>query len=229
MVTEDETLEENWGKIKEVWIKSCEESVGRRKRQNKPWITQTTLEKIEDRKKLKNHLNSARTRGAKAKYQHEYREKHLEVRRFIRRDKRLFTDEMATKAETAASQGKMKELYDITKTLSGKHASPEKPVKDKNGRILTTSEDQMKRWAEHFRELLNRPAPEERMPYKYFRLRLVKELIQEHPLPRRSTGGRPCVNIPLRLTGRHFPSFVPPTEAQGQSTRRHCRVCLYTT
>ncbi|KAJ8333480.1 hypothetical protein SKAU_G00414880 [Synaphobranchus kaupii] len=55
----------------------------------------------------------------------------------------------------------------------------------------------------------------ERMPYKDFRLKLVKELIQEHPLPRRSTGGRPCVNTPLRLTGRHFPSFVPPTEAQG--------------
>ncbi|KAJ8375926.1 hypothetical protein SKAU_G00065060 [Synaphobranchus kaupii] len=32
-----------------------------------------------------------------------------------------------------------------------------------------------------------------------------------------------------KLSGRHFPSFVPPTEAQGQSTRRHCRVCLYTT
>ncbi|KAJ8349859.1 hypothetical protein SKAU_G00249890 [Synaphobranchus kaupii] len=69
----------------------------------------------------------------------------------------------------------------------------------------------------------------ERMLYKDFQLRLVKELIQEHPLPRRSTGGRPCVNTPLRLTGRHFSSFVPPTEAQGQSTRRHCRVCLYTT
>ncbi|KAJ8356518.1 hypothetical protein SKAU_G00193120 [Synaphobranchus kaupii] len=29
----------------------------------------------------------------------------------------------------------------------------------------------------------------ERMPYKDFRLKLMKELIQEHPLPRRSTGG----------------------------------------
>ncbi|KAJ8353409.1 hypothetical protein SKAU_G00209760 [Synaphobranchus kaupii] len=75
---------------------------------------------------------------------------------------------------------------------------------------------------------VHRKLSEERMPYKDFRLKLVKELIQEHPLPRRSTGGRPCVNTPLRLTGRHFPSFVPPTEAQGQSTRRHCRVCLYT-
>ncbi|KAJ8333743.1 hypothetical protein SKAU_G00410620 [Synaphobranchus kaupii] len=65
---------------------------------------------------------------------------------------------------------------------------------------------------------VHRKLSEERMPYKDFRLRLVKELIQEHPLPLRSTGGRPCVNTPLQLTGRHFPSFVPTTEAQGQST-----------
>ncbi|KAJ8369295.1 hypothetical protein SKAU_G00093230 [Synaphobranchus kaupii] len=43
---------------------------------------------------------------------------------------------------------------------------------------------------------LHRGAKEERMPYKDFRLKLVKELIQEHPLPRRSTGGRPCINTP---------------------------------
>ncbi|KAJ8353490.1 hypothetical protein SKAU_G00210570 [Synaphobranchus kaupii] len=43
---------------------------------------------------------------------------------------------------------------------------------------------------------VHRKLSEERMPYKDFRLKLVKELIQEHPLPRRSTGGRPCVNTP---------------------------------
>nr|KAG5701640.1 hypothetical protein BaRGS_019329 [Batillaria attramentaria] len=38
--------------------------------------------------------------------------------------------------------------------------SKDKPVKDKNGHPLTTTEEQLKRWAEHFRELLNRPIPE---------------------------------------------------------------------
>ena len=35
----------------------------------------------------------------------------------------------------------------------------QKPVKEKNGKFLTTAEDQLKRWAEHFWELLNQPAP----------------------------------------------------------------------
>ena len=31
---------------------------------------------------------------------------------------------------------------------------------DKNGNLLTTTNEQLKRWAEHFRELLNRPTPD---------------------------------------------------------------------
>ena len=43
-------------------------------------------------------------------------------------------------------------------TLPGKHSKPERPVKDKQGRNITGTEQQLNRWAEHFEELLNRPA-----------------------------------------------------------------------
>ena len=53
----------------------------------------------------------------------------------------------------------MKKLYDITKKLSGKYNKTERPVKDKQGKTIPSTEQQMNRWAEHFEELLNRPAP----------------------------------------------------------------------
>ena len=34
------------------------------------------------------------------------------------------------------------------------------PIKNQDGKALTTVEEQLKRWTEHFRELLNHPAPE---------------------------------------------------------------------
>ena len=45
---------------------------------------------------------------------------------------------------------------------TGRFQKTDKPVKDKDGNPLTSTEEKliMKRWAEHFRELLNRPAPE---------------------------------------------------------------------
>ena len=53
----------------------------------------------------------------------------------------------------------MKQLYDTTKKLSGKYTRPERPVKDKQGNTDLGTEQQLTRWAEHFEELLNRPAP----------------------------------------------------------------------
>ena len=69
---------------------------------------------------------------------------------------------MATRAETAAKQQNMKELYDITRFISGKNRPTEKQIKNKKGYTLTTMEEQTNRWTEHFKELLNRPAPSAR-------------------------------------------------------------------
>ena len=103
---------------------------------------------------------NAKTRSKKTKYETEYKEKHKEVKRSAKGDKRCYFEELATRAELASEQRNMKDLYDITRLLSGKASKSEKPVKDKNGNPLNTKEEQSKRWAEHFKELLNRPAPD---------------------------------------------------------------------
>lgn len=60
-----------------------------------------------------------------------------------------------------------------------------------------------------------------------FHLRLVKELIDKYHIPlTRTGGGRPRLEDAgdLRLTERHFPSYVPPTERKQKPTKR-CVVC----
>ena len=54
----------------------------------------------------------------------------------------------------------MKQLYDTTRKLAGKFKKSERPVRDKNGSVLMGADKQLNRWAEHFEELLNRPAPQ---------------------------------------------------------------------
>lgn len=51
----------------------------------------------------------------------------------------------------------MKELCDTTQKLAGKCKIPDRPIVDEEGNTLTKQEDKLERWAEHFRELLNRP------------------------------------------------------------------------
>ena len=78
----------------------------------------------------------------------------------VKKDKRDYIDSLAQEAEEAAYHGNMKDLYMTTKKLAGKYSRPERPVKDKQGQNITDSEQLLERWAEHFEELLNRPAPE---------------------------------------------------------------------
>ena len=119
--------------------------------------TPSTSWKQGERGKL---LNNSRTRAAKARAQEEYTAVDREVKRSIKKDKRDYIDDLARQAEIAAGQGNQRDLYLVTKKLTGKFQQTDKPVMDKNGNPLTTTNEQLKRWAEHFRELLNRPTPD---------------------------------------------------------------------
>ena len=74
--------------------------------------------------------------------------------------KRRRIDEIARQAREAAEQRDIKRVYDTTRLLSGRKMVQSNPLQDKNGVVLTRTEDQLNRWKEHFQEVLNRPAPE---------------------------------------------------------------------
>jgi hypothetical protein len=104
-------------------------------------------------------LNNSRTRAGKAAAQEAYTAANKKVKKKFREDKRRYVENLATEAEEAAGKGNLKELYDVTKKLSGKFGKPERPVKDKDGNSIPATAKQKQRWIEHFSELLNRPAP----------------------------------------------------------------------
>ena len=51
-------------------------------------------------------------------------------------------------------------LCRIVRDLSGSQSNSNVPIKDKNGKVLLTIEDETNRWVEHFKEVLNQPHPE---------------------------------------------------------------------
>ena len=105
-------------------------------------------------------LNNRRTRAAKAKAQGEYTAVDREVKRSIKKDERDYIDDLVRQAETAARQGNLRDPYLVTKKLTGKFQQTDKPMMDKNRNPLTKTKEQLKQWAEHFRELLNCPTPD---------------------------------------------------------------------
>ena len=150
-----------WQGMKNAWKETCEDTLGRERKQHKPFLSPDTLKKLEARKKVKETLNRSGTRAKKEEARIRYSVVNKDVKRSIRNDRRNFVEDLARQTEEASCRGYAKELYSITKKLAGDRKIPDRPVRDKSGKLLTGQEEQRKRWTEHFRELLNRPPPSE--------------------------------------------------------------------
>jgi hypothetical protein len=117
--------------------------------------------KVQERKQKKGAINCSRTRKEKAATQAaEYNKAHKQVRQSLRKDRRTYIENLAAQAEEAANMRDKKDPYDTTKTRAGNARQTSQQIKDKNGKVLTTTEEQLARWVEHFKELLKRPPPD---------------------------------------------------------------------
>ncbi|VDP33209.1 unnamed protein product [Schistosoma margrebowiei] len=149
------TVESNWKGIKEAITSTCHEVRGHKKHHHKEWITVDTLDTIQERGNKKVAINTSRARAEKAKAQAEYTVVNKQVKKSIRTDKRKYVEDLARTAENAAREGNMKQSYDTTKKLSGNRRKPERPVKSKEGEVITNIEEQQNRWVEHLKGSLN--------------------------------------------------------------------------
>ena len=76
-----------------------------------------------------------------------------------KKEKQNFVENLTTEAENASKSGNSRMLFNTMKQLCNKATITNVPIKDKSGITLTQGEQQKQRWAEHFRETLNRPPP----------------------------------------------------------------------
>jgi hypothetical protein len=99
--------------------------------------------KVQERKQKKGTINCSRTRKEKEAAQAEYNKAHKEVRQSVRKDRRTYIENLAAQVEEAANMRDKKDLYDTTKTRSGNVRQTSQQIKDKNGKVLTTTEEQL--------------------------------------------------------------------------------------
>lgn len=84
----------------------------------KDWISDDIQEKVSRRKRIKHRIIQAETDGEQL--QIEYREANKAIKKAVRRDKRIWAENLAESAQIAADSKNGKELYRITKILANK-------------------------------------------------------------------------------------------------------------
>ena len=156
---DEPSVEDIWTSYKTATVQTCREVLGPKKLDHKEWISAETVQNLQRRRDKHEAVLSSRTREAKRKAAAELTEANNAVKESARADKRNYLEELAERAEEAASYGDSQTLYGTIRRISGNFGKPEVPVKDKDGNSIPGEHRQMERWAEHFEELLNRPPP----------------------------------------------------------------------
>nr|CAH8838004.1 unnamed protein product [Trichobilharzia regenti] len=157
--SEEVGVEKHWNNLKTVWSQTCIEILGRKKRQDKQWLTTDTWKLIEERRTVKQKIIQCTDEQQKQELNASYNTLNKRVKKSAREDKRKYYETMANEAEQAAGKGDLATLYQTTRNLSGKRSTQIKPIKDDNGKSITKEVEQRKHWVEHFKRLLNRPPP----------------------------------------------------------------------
>ena len=93
---------------------------------------------------LKTQLDDAKTRLQKERLKREHTLATKNVKKETRNDKRNYINELASKAKDAMARNYTKTVYNITRQLAGRKTNTAKPVKDKDGKNISSLKQQLK-------------------------------------------------------------------------------------
>ena len=101
----EDNVDTLWEGLKSVFNESAGSVVGKRKKRVKEWMSEDTIKTIEERKKIKDKINSTRSTRIAALCREENQTLNKEVKRKCRRDKRDNMNRMIQEAGDAATRG----------------------------------------------------------------------------------------------------------------------------
>jgi hypothetical protein len=149
-------IERKWREIKDIFIETSEKNIIFKNKLKNDWMSEEIWEANGKRKNLKANLNQCKTRQQKSTIQAQYSDMDRKIKKGVKRDKRRWIEEQAQRAEEAERRDDTKQLYDITRILSGRGFRKNKPIKDDKGELLVTQEQQLQGWEEYFSGIVNK-------------------------------------------------------------------------
>ena len=153
-----EEQEINIDSFNQVLTETSRSLLGYRKKRKEEWIKTDTWKTIDERKETKKKINDTKSQRIKNQLQTRYSTLDREVKRKTKADKRAFIENLANGAETAAQMQNMATPYKITKALAGGFKNCDIPMKDADGVVITSVEEQTQLWNTHFETILNKPS-----------------------------------------------------------------------
>lgn len=149
----------DWSTISKTFHDAAEQTVGHKVPKRKKWISDNTWNLINERREIKNGVNRAKTRLSKEEWQQKYSSADRLVKKSARNDKREWMNKLALQAQAAADTNRTRDLYKTTRELSGRKMCATRPLRNTNGELTTSKNEQLLIWTEYYSDLLSNPGP----------------------------------------------------------------------
>ena len=85
---DEEDVDTIWDEFKTAYNETTEVILGKRRKDVKEWVSENTLETMEERKEMKRKMNSTKSTRIARKWREEYRKLDREAKRKCKRDKK---------------------------------------------------------------------------------------------------------------------------------------------
>ena len=141
-ITEEKTPDELANEARDVF-KEMAKSLQPGKQKKQKWISNETLQKIDERK-------AAKKRGL---YEEVYKKIAKEVKQLTRRDKKKYIEDRCEEIERNLSKNRNREAYNIIKDMTKTFQPKLGIIKDENGTVLTESSQILDRWQRYCKDM----------------------------------------------------------------------------
>ncbi|XP_077867270.1 uncharacterized protein LOC144356268 [Saccoglossus kowalevskii] len=143
---DQQDVKSNWDNIKNTYVETGKKVLGVKASKSKEWLCPHTWKLIDERKEIKNKLLNTKSQRLLDQLNELYRNENKQVKKSARNDRRNFLNQKAARAEQAAQRGDLSAVYKITKELRKSNANQSIPVKDKDGKTISSEHGQAEIW-----------------------------------------------------------------------------------
>ena len=155
-VTITENIEESWGRLRDVIYESSKEVLGFSQRKHQDWFDVNDAIIYKELQEMYSRHRDWMADKACNQKKIQYRSAKSSIQAKLRNMKQHWWEEKAKTLQESADKHDMKSFYQNLKGVFGPNKDGCSPVLSADGNLLTARQDILKRWGEHFKDVLNR-------------------------------------------------------------------------
>lgn len=148
----EDDVDKLWNEARTIIMKTAEEQIGRiERRRNQEWFDEECKQIIEQKNEARNRLMNRRTRN----YNEIYKNLRKKSKKLMKRKKREALKGKIKEIDELSKENEQRKFYAAVNKMKKGFQPRINACRDLDGEILTNEDLILKRWAQHFKDLLN--------------------------------------------------------------------------